>query len=197
MESSTPVEVIFDAVPEEYALLARREFLNADYDKISQQRRGYYSRDFHEQSQFIPGHDEIYYSEFYRSNFLEGNPVIKECYTSYIKPLVEAHSGKQVKDADLRCYKMTEGGHFRVHKDTYKSDLGFVWYLSQEWKWDWGGLLLTINNNQTAEVTIPRFNQLVIMDHKYSQVPHTVTPVSAYAKEPRIMLVGFLETEEN
>lgn len=195
MTKDKPVEVIFDAIPNEYALLARQEFINAEYDKISQERKNYYSRDFYEKSQFIPDHNEIYYSEFHRSKFLEENLIIKECYTSYIKPLVELRSGKKVINDDIRCYKMERGGHFRVHKDTYKSDIGFVWYLSKEWKWDWGGLLLTITSDQNAEVTIPRFNQLVIMDHKYSQIPHSVTPVTSYANEPRIMLVGFLQTE--
>jgi Rps23 Pro-64 3,4-dihydroxylase Tpa1-like proline 4-hydroxylase len=58
-------------------------------------------------------------------------------------------------------------------------------------------LLLTINEDQTASVTIPKFNQLVIMDHKYNQVPHSVTPVASFAGEPRIILVGFLQSGSN
>jgi len=43
-------------------------------------------------------------------------------------------------------------------------------------------------------VTMPVFNQLVIMDHLGGQVPHCVTPVTQFAQEPRIMLVGFLQS---
>jgi Rps23 Pro-64 3,4-dihydroxylase Tpa1-like proline 4-hydroxylase len=190
-----PIEVILNAVPEEHALLARQEFLDADYDKISQERKGFYSRGFDDHPPCMPSTDEVYYSEFYRSNFLENNTIIRECFYSYIKPLIEEKTNKKIVGVDLRCYKMTEGCHFRVHKDTYKADVGFIWYLSKEWKWDWGGLLLTVKPDQTAEVTIPKFNQLVIMDHKYNQVPHSVTQVTSFAKEPRIILVGFLQSD--
>jgi Rps23 Pro-64 3,4-dihydroxylase Tpa1-like proline 4-hydroxylase len=181
-------------LPETQALLARQEFLNADYDRIQQERRGYYSRDFAEERPGIPGADEKYYSEFYRSNYLEGNAVIRDSFHSYIKPIIETHTNKQIIDAELKCYVMKEGGHFRIHKDAYRSDIGFIWYLSQNWKWDWGGLLLAVNDDDTATVTMPVFNQLVIMDHIGGQVPHCVTPITHFALEPRIMLVGFLQS---
>jgi len=190
-----PLKIIQSALPESYALQARTEFEQADYDRITQERKGYYGREFTDQMPFVPGTDEIYRSEFHRSNYLESNAVIRECYYSYIKPLVEEATGKLVHDADLRCYKMIEGGHFRVHKDAYISDTGFIWYLTKNWKWDWGGILMSIDNQGVAEATIPQFNQLVIMDHKNGQVPHFVTPVTAFAQEPRYMLVGFLRSE--
>jgi hypothetical protein len=191
------MNVILNAVPEEYALSARREFLNADYDKIIQERKGFYTRGFADNVPFIPSADEVYYSEFHRSNFLENNSVIRECFYSYLQPIIEEQTNKKIISVDLRCYKMIEGGHFRVHKDAYQADVGFIWYLSKDWKWDWGGLLLTINEDHTASVTIPKFNQLVIMDHKHNQTPHSVTPVMSFAKEPRIMLVGFLQSNSN
>lgn len=190
-----PLKVIQSALPDSHALRARAEFERADYDRITQERRGYYGREFTDQLPFAPGNDEVYYSEFHRSNYLESNAVIRECYYSYIKPLIENIINKQILDADLRCYKMIEGGHFRVHKDAYISDTGFIWYLTKDWKWDWGGILMSIDKEGTAEATIPQFNQLVIMDHKNGQVPHFVTPVTAFAQEPRYMLVGFLRSE--
>jgi hypothetical protein len=54
---------------------------------------------------------------------------------------------------------------------------------------------MSIDSQGVAEATIPQFNQLVIMDHKNGQVPHFVTPVTAFAQEPRYMLVGFLRSE--
>ena len=189
-----PLKVIQKALPEALALAARSEFEQADYDRIIQERRGYYGREFTDDIPFVPTIDEVYRSEFYRSNYLEGNGVIRESYYSFIKPLVESTTGKQMIDADLRCYKMEAGGHFRIHRDAYISDTGFIWYLSKDWKWDWGGILMSIDEQGKAEATIPQFNQLVIMNHKDGQVPHFVTPVTAWALEPRYMLVGFLKS---
>lgn len=190
-----PLRVIQDAVPLDIAMSARNEFKNADYDRITQERRGYYGREFTDDIPFVPDQGEVYRSEFHRSNYLESNAVIRECYYSYIKPLVEETTGKQVADADLRCYKMIEGGHFRIHRDAYISDVGFIWYLTRNWKWDWGGILMSIGEDGKADPTIPQFNQLVIMNHRDGQVPHFVTPVTPWALEPRYMLVGFLKSQ--
>lgn len=189
-----PLKVIQKALPEALALTARTEFENADYDKITQERKGYYGREFTDDIPFVPENDEVYRSEFYRSNYLESNGAIRESYYSYIKPLVEYTIGKQILEADLRCYKMSEGGHFRIHRDAYISDTGFIWHLSKNWKWDWGGVLMSIDEHGQAEATIPQFNQLVVMNHKDGQVPHFVTPVTSWALEPRYMLVGFLKS---
>ena len=151
-----PLTVIQNAVPESLALTARNYFMDADYDKIVQERRGYYNREFKDGIPFIPDIDEVYRSEFYRSHYLESNSTIREAYYSYIKPLVEDVTGKLIVDADLRCYKMNEGGHFRMHRDAYISDTGFVWYLSQNWKWDWGGILIAVDEDGRAEATIPQ-----------------------------------------
>ena len=170
----------------------REAFLNADYDRITQERRGYYSKEFFDPIKEIPGHNEIYTAEFYRSKFLETSSLIIDVYEVHIKPIIEKNLNVVLKSHDLRVYKMLEGGHFRLHKDDYLSNFGFIWYLSREWKWDWGGLLLDIDSAGAAEVTIPEFNQLVIMNHKNGLIPHCVTPVTRHALEPRWMLVGFL-----
>lgn len=186
---------LMNVVPEELALSARQAFIDADYDTIIQERKGYYAREFNSVNPRFPGNDEVYTSIFCRAGYLEGSAIINQCYTDYIKPAIEQHIQREVESVDLRCYKMTAGGHFRIHQDSYIADTGFVWYLSKDWKWDWGGLLLTVDpNTLSADVEIPEFNKLVIMDHKSGQNPHSVTPVTSYAKEPRIMLVGFLKT---
>jgi len=184
--------VIKNALPLSLAHEVRESFLNADYDRITQERRGYYSRDFADAAKEIPKHDEVYTAEFYRSKYLETSSFIISVYEDHIKQIIESQLEVQLKERDLRVYKMLEGGHFRIHKDDYLSQYGFIWYLSREWRWDWGGLLLDLNSLGQAEVTIPEFNQLVIMNHSKGLVPHCVTEVSKHAKEPRLMLVGFL-----
>lgn len=184
--------VIKNALSAGIAHEIREAFLNADYDRIIQERRGYYSREFYNAQKEIPGHDEIYTAEFYRSKYLETSSLIVDTYEDHIKPIIEKNLNVVLKSHDLRVYKMLEGGHFRLHKDDYLANFGFIWYLSREWKWDWGGLLLDINEIGNAEVTVPEFNQLVIMNHNNGLIPHCVTPVAKHALEPRLMLVGFL-----
>lgn len=181
-----------NAIDVEKALEVRQAFINADYDSICQERKTTYTRDFNECHPTIPNNDESYTSNFCRANYLEKTQLIKDSYLEHIAPLIEKTINIKICSYDLRCYKMIEGGHFRIHKDEYVADYGFIWYLSRCWKWDWGGLLLSIKDDYTAAVAIPEFNKLVIMEHRNGLTPHCVTPITSYAKEPRIMLVGFL-----
>lgn len=184
---------ISQAVPEIHANAARQMFLDAEYDLVTQQKKDQFAIEFPKYIPNIPTIDEIYYAKFYRSISLENNDVIKEIFQNYIQPQIEIYLKKSIKSLELRCYKMIEGCHFRMHKDSYKSDIGFIWYLSKDWKWDWGGLLLAVNEDNSASVALPEFNKLIIMDHKAKQLPHCVTRITSFAKDPRITLVGFLK----
>ena len=46
---------------------------------------------------------------------------------------------------------------------------------------------------QGEEMTasLPKFNQLIVLNHGKARPPHCVTPVTPFAREPRYMLVGF------
>lgn len=184
--------VISNAVGLEQADIARRAFQEADYDLIKQQRRGHFQRMFPFEEGHLPGHEEVYSSEFYRSNFLEKTPLILNIFKDSILPTLQKFSSIQLSKFDLRAYKMTEGGHFRLHLDDYTAEVGFIWYLSKDWKWDWGGLLVTIDQKNNASVFIPQWNQLIILEHAAKKIPHLVTRVEAHAKDARMMLVGFI-----
>lgn len=185
---------IIDPVPLDLAESVRQNFLQADFDHIFQERTHQFKKEFDEAKPNFPNNDEVYTSSFYRSKYLENLELIISCFHNHLKLKIESIINCNIKSVDLRCYKMQVGDHFRLHKDDYMSQFGFIWYLNKDWKWDWGGLLLTIDENNSASVTIPEFNKLIIMNHKYSALPHSVTSISNYAKEPRLTLVGFLQT---
>jgi Rps23 Pro-64 3,4-dihydroxylase Tpa1-like proline 4-hydroxylase len=184
--------VISSAVSVDHAEKARKAFLEADYDLIKQVRRGHFQRMFPDEMAPIPDHEEVYTAEFYRSSYLEKTSLISEIFQDYILPKVQKFSTYKLSEFDLRAYKMGEGGHFRIHLDDYTSKVGFIWYLSKEWKWDWGGLLLAIDKSKQARVFLPEWNQLIILEHASKEVPHCVTRIEPHAREARMMLVGFL-----
>lgn len=183
----------FNALPEHVALDIRNRFLTGSFDRIYQDRESQFKRQFNEKSKTLPDNDEVYTSFFCNSGkFLTSSAEINDVCNNMIKPLVEAYAGKSLTINEKKCYKMTAGGHFRLHIDEFLGDYSFIWYLSKNWKWDWGGLLLTVIDDNNANVTIPTFNKLVAFKNTDSQTVHAVTHVTEYAKEPRLMLVGFL-----
>ena len=69
--SAHSLKVIQNAIPKDIAYQVRAEFETADYDKIIQERTRQFAREFPEPLPNMPGADEIYYSECYRSKYLE------------------------------------------------------------------------------------------------------------------------------
>jgi Rps23 Pro-64 3,4-dihydroxylase Tpa1-like proline 4-hydroxylase len=188
------VAVLEDACPGEAALTARGCFEAADYDHIIQTRRKYFQQSM-PMGPELPGATEVYSADFWRSRYLESGELMRDLCATHIAPLVQSVAGTGTLDFELRAYKMEAGGHFRLHIDDYIGEVGFVWYLCRGWKWDWGGLLITVDGaNVTA--TMPRFNQLAIINHGKRRLPHFVSEVASYAQEPRYMLVGFARSQQ-
>ena len=124
--------------------------------------------------------DETYSAGFWITEFLDVD--INEIFYKHLLPEMGGIIPKG--QVYLHGYKLTAGDHYRLHVDD-RGDTGFIWYLSKNWKPDWGGLLL---ETDTMKVTVPQFNKLVV---RQANTPHLVTSVERWAKEPRYMLVGF------
>ena len=182
--------VIEDALPVQVAEEARRQFETADYELIDQVRERHYEHVFSTESPYLPKPGEHYLARFRRARALETGAFLPRFYATHIKPLLESVSGSDCGKVDLRAYKMIEGDHQRIHIDEYAGPVGLIYYMSKEWKWDWGGLLMTARGDEMV-ASLPKFNQLIVLNHGKSRPPHCVTSVSHFAREPRYMLVGF------
>lgn len=187
----TGMAIIEDALPPQVAANVRVLFQNAQYERIDQERAQHYEHVFRTDSPYLPKPGEPYLARFWRSSQLESNGDILRLHAEHIRPLLEELSGVKTEKADLRAYKMTKGDHFRVHIDAYAGPVGFIYYLSKSWKWDWGGILMTADGDEMI-ASLPKYNQLIALNHGRSRPPHFVTPVAEFAGEPRLMLVGFM-----
>jgi Rps23 Pro-64 3,4-dihydroxylase Tpa1-like proline 4-hydroxylase len=183
--------IMEDALPLTVAESARALYQTAEYDHIHQERKHHYEHVFRTTSPYLPEPGEVYVASFWRSRWLENNPTVSGLYTNHIKPMLEDLAGFKSEKVDLRAYKMTEGDQFRVHIDDYLGPVGFIYYLSKNWKWDWGGILMTVEG-EVMTPALPKFNQLVVLNHGKTRPPHLVTPVASFAREPRYMLLGFM-----
>ena len=187
--------VLNDLAPEEDALRMRKKFENSDYDHIYQDRAKHFSHVFKPNPDMtdigFPTHDEHYMAKFSRSNSLERDEEILNFVDTHIKQAVNAISGKVIKTYSLRCYKMDRLDMVRMHIDDYVADVGFIYYCNKRWSCDWGGALHATDGSSVLTV-LPHFNQLVVVNHA-KRIPHWVGQISDYAKESRLMIIGFSE----
>lgn len=177
-------------VPEEIAHKVRSVFLHSDWDKVEQVRSTHFQHVFKTDIDCLPHDDEEYIARFSRAESIERRQRIRDIVGSLMVPALEKISGRKIAGFDIRALKMDAGDVMRTHIDDYAGDVGFIWYLCSRWVWDWGGILQCAVGDR-VDSALPRFNQVVVVNHGQRRVPHWVTTIADYAKESRMMLVGF------
>jgi Rps23 Pro-64 3,4-dihydroxylase Tpa1-like proline 4-hydroxylase len=183
--------VVDDLADAKAAAMVRDLFESSDYDYTIQTRRHHYSHVFKSNDPELPAEGEVFSSRFFRSAAIERNDLIRDLVETYIRPCVSDVARLDCNgNFNLRAYRLDAGDHFRSHVDDYAGSVGFIYYLSTDWKWDWGGILHVKVNGQIRS-SVPAYNRLVVVNHSL-RLPHFVSPVADYALQSRFMLVGLL-----
>jgi Rps23 Pro-64 3,4-dihydroxylase Tpa1-like proline 4-hydroxylase len=92
--------------------------------------------------------------------------------------------------------RYTDGCFLSPHHDKNKGKIGFILYLTKNWKPEYGGNLHMMESDQfTVKKTIvPKFNTLVLFDiPNHVGVPHFVSHVSPRVTNKRFAISGWLE----
>jgi Rps23 Pro-64 3,4-dihydroxylase Tpa1-like proline 4-hydroxylase len=181
-------QAIAGVFPAETAERVRAAFLSAEYRRRDQRVSGNYSGLHRFTDPTLPSGAETYTARFSRSKSLERDPGLLEACERHVRPQLERLAGR-LGALDLRCHRMDAGDHFRAHVDQAEGDVGFTVYLCKHWRWDWGGLLIAVEDGE-ARAFLPRFNELVVMDAA-ARTPHFVSAIAPHALEPRLVIVGF------
>lgn len=192
--------VVKNVIPEARASDIRDLFLRHKWKYEPFIDASYYKTQYRDTISCIPKEDEVYTTSFSKCHELTSNIEVLNTVYDYIVPFINSAIAHQQYEVDtstvsLLAYRLKAGDHLRLHNDNYAAHLGFIWYLSKEWRWDWGGLLLSVNSDGSASVEIPEFNKLVVLNHSES-VTHCVTSVEKWALEDRLMLVGFMRVKK-
>ena len=97
-------------------------------------------------------------------------------------------------DGQASCYR--PGDYLAYHRDEgVKSERRAAYTLgfSRQWQPDWGGLLLFYDDKNDVRTGLtPRFNVLTVFD---GLMPHSVTPLSAFAPRPRYSVAGWFRDD--
>jgi Rps23 Pro-64 3,4-dihydroxylase Tpa1-like proline 4-hydroxylase len=158
-----------------------------------QVREHHYEHVFKTDSESLPKPGENYIAKFGRSGDIEKNQEFLKMYTDYIIPLVSKASGINLSHFDIRCYRLIAGDLYRTHIDDYAADVGLIYYVNKNWRWDWGGILHIAEDKQDKSLVsvLPVFNRAVVLNHGVFRFPHFVSSVEKHALEPRYSIVSF------
>lgn len=99
--------------------------------------------------------------------------------------------------ADCQATRYRNGDFLTRHDDAVEGkhrQFAYVLGLTQEWRAEWGGLLIFPQDEATSvETLVPRFNVLSLF--KIGQ-QHSVSQVASYAPLPRISVTGWLRSSD-
>ena len=185
--------LVDDFLPEKAAEELNNLYRQTQWEEIEQVRPDHYKHVFSTSNSYFPRPDETYMAKFGKSRALETSTRIKEIFDEYFVPLLKKVTKKNLTQFDIRCYRLKEGQFYRTHIDDYAGDIGLIYYINKRWVWDWGGILHVGDHLHPdfIQAIFPKFNRLVLLNHKEFRSPHFITPVTSYAAENRHTLIAF------
>lgn len=184
---------IDDFLPEKQARQMLGWYEKASWELMDQVRPEHYKHVFAMNTSQLPGPDEAYKARFDRSKTLEQSGEFKALFQEHFAPTLKEISRLNLTTYDARCYRMAKGHFYRTHIDDYAGAIGLIYYINPRWCWDWGGLLHVVKDPATESIDViyPKFNRLVLLNHKRFRFPHFINEVSEYALTPRYTIVSF------
>jgi len=166
---------------------------NIDWEYIDQFRPDHYGHVFKSDNLALPQESEVYTAKFNRSDTLRNSEIVKQAFDNYFVPILKELSPFPVDEFDIRCYKLDTGDHYRTHYDGYAGKINIIYYVNDNWRWDWGGVLniLSSNDPDYCYPIFPKFNRVVLLNNQSFSAPHYVSSVEKFAQNPRYSIVSF------
>ena len=123
-----------------------------------------------------------------------GKNILKKIfYQKYLK-----FSQKKIDRDTTYILKYSKNDFSRIHVDDLRGDvdrvdISILYYLCDEWVWDWGGILMLAQSTEAEDMLaiMPKNNRLILINNQM-KLPHCVTPVADYAKNDRFAIASFL-----
>ena len=167
--------------------------------RVDQKRLHYKSGGaFEMQSDVFPSSTEEYSQTSWRAKELEQSTIWKEIVTINFLNAIELYFNRKVVNDNTYIIKCRQKDYSRMHTDDLRGDvnrvdIGLLYYVCDQWKWDWGGLLLMGKSisDESMEAILPKHNRLIIINNQ-KRCPHCITPVTDYARSDRYTVASFI-----
>ena len=174
-----------------------------NWERVDQVRPHYQKGGpFEMESKYFPKNNEEYYLQGWRAKVLEESSCWRKDYAEIFLTKINKLFQNIVKTDTTYILKYMKNDFSRIHVDDLRGDvdrvdISILYYLCDEWIWDWGGILMIAKSTKSEDMhaVMPKGNRIVFINNQ-KKLPHCVTPVAEYAKENRYAVASFIGCKE-
>ncbi|GIR93515.1 MAG: hypothetical protein CM15mP93_17020 [Thiotrichaceae bacterium] len=172
------------------------------WDRVDQVRSHYEKGGpFEMNSIYFPNHDEEYYLQGWRAKNFEESKSWVNYFNQYFLTTISELFQKKIQRDTTYILKYSKNDFSRIHVDDLRGDvdrvdISILYYLCDNWIWDWGGILMLAESTESEDMIsiMPKNNRLILLNNQM-KLPHCVTPVANYAKNDRYTVASFIGCE--
>jgi Rps23 Pro-64 3,4-dihydroxylase Tpa1-like proline 4-hydroxylase len=161
------------------------------FKKVSQVRDKHFSHVFKYKDPKWPSVNEKWISSFSvaKKSKLKDKLLDDIFYNQIVKTIKKKSKNKIKYFLYPNIYKISSGDFFRCHYDQFAGSVGYTLFISDNWKWDYGGILHFFNKKK-VEPCFPDDNKFLIRDER-KPLLHFVTQVPKYVKKSHYLILGW------
>lgn len=170
------------------------ELTNAKFNRVRQKRFGHYGHVFKVDDDHYPDESEAFAAQFNLCDDRNASPTFKEYFNSVFLDILRTKFPNLKYYLEPNINKMSSGDFYRQHIDTYAGEIGFTFFFSQKWMWDYGGIL-TFTKNDSCDSVFPSKGKILIRNEA-AKPPHFVTLIPKYVESYYFLAVGWASEED-
>ena len=159
-------------------------------------RPNHYSHVFKSGLDTLPDEQEAYIARFGIINGRQEIESLKEAFLEHLNPIMKKASANEAKFALFPgAVRLATGDVYRSHQDAYAGIIGYSYFLNRGWKWDYGGILTYVRDDENSEPIFPRSNRLLLRNEKFKHF-HFLNSIEQFALREQYIVLGWASAEK-
>ena len=167
------------------------EIESLEYEEVEQVREGHYAHVFASAFANSPDESEPFITKFDMAKDITQTKILNEVWREKLVPACRWLTGQKAKYFLFpNVYRIRAGHHFRFHVDDFAGTVGYSYFINDGWKWDYGGILNYVLNEDHCEAIFP-FDNSVLLRNEEIKNHHFLPMVPDFVTKVQYIILGW------
>jgi len=188
--------VIDNFLPDELHRNLLDEFENNSSTIHYQIRDGHYGHVFNSSNTQLPDENEAYMARFSILDNREKLPHLNTVFKEHLIPLLKLATNNLAQYALFPgAVRLRSGDVYRTHQDAYAGIIGYSFFINRGWKWDYGGILTYVRDEDIGEPIFPKSNRLLLRNENFKHF-HFLNSIEQFALKDQYIVLGWADVKK-